>query len=275
MYSLETDKFRQLQARHRTQVIIEELYKQFEEIQNDRKSCGLRLYQRAKRFAFTQEVVETHEHVTLEDRYKALLASDPIHLALEAEEKRVEREAEKVMKSMPIYKQVFEPIAGIGPRIAMRMIASIPDISAFETREQFCAFCGVHALGPDGKKLRKGEIPPSARGGFPRKKRGVVCDWKPTLRQALFLFDDQLNRNPGSVWGAKRKAVKTAYREKHPVVVEEELEGGKKVKRYTDGHIQNMARWKTLNKFCRFLFSELKRLEQELSEDEGQLEKVA
>jgi hypothetical protein len=129
------------------------------------------------------------------------------------------------------------------------------------------------------------------------------------------LFDVQLTRNPGSVWGVKRASIKQAYREKHPVPVEEvigesvpkealevvigsmlsaEEEGqkhqilltkggaedgkkGKKVKRYTDGHIQNMARWKVLNKFCRFLFSELKKLEKELSEaeDSSEDEKVA
>ncbi len=125
--------------------------------------------------------------------------------------------------------------------------------------------------------MQKGETPPAARGGFPRRKRGVVCDWKPTLRQALFLFDDQLNRNPGSHWGARRKLIKAAYRVKHPEPVEEVLEGGRKVKRYTDGHIQNMARWKTLNKFSRWLFRELKKLEAELSGAEvgGERQKVA
>lgn len=269
MYEFSPQKFRQLLPRHRAQVEIEELYKLFEEVQNDRKSCGLRLFQRAKRFAFTQSHVETSEHTAVTERYKALLASDPVHLALETEEKRVEREALKIMESMPIYDRVMKPISGIGPRIALRLIASIPDISAFETDAQFCAFCGVHVLGKDGKKLKKGEYPSDERGGFPRHKRGVVCDWKPTLRQALFLFDDQLNRNPGSIWGAKRLMVKAGLRLKHPVPVEDVNEGGKKVKRYTDGHIQNMARWKTLNKFCRWLFKQLKNLERELRESEA------
>jgi hypothetical protein len=273
MYELNPSNFRQLQPRHRAQVEIEELYKLFEDVQGDRKSCGLRLYQRAKRFAFTQSHVETSEHVAVEDRYKTLLASDPVHLALETEEKRVEREALKIMESMPIYTRILEGVTGIGPRIALRFIASIPDISAFETEAQFCAFCGVHCLGKDGNKLKKGEVPPTDRGGFARRKRGVICDWKPTLRQALFLFDDQLNRNPKSYWGARRVEIKKGLREKHPVPVEEVVEGGRKVKRYTDGHIQNMARWKTLNKFCRWLFKQLKKLEREL--DESELDKVS
>jgi hypothetical protein len=274
MYESDPTQFRELLPRHRQQVEIEELYKLFEEVQGDRKSCGLRLYQRAKRFAFTRPEVETSEHVTLEEQYKKMLATDPIHLALEAEEKKIEREALKIMEDMPIYDRVLKPIAGIGPRIALRIIASVPDITAFETAAQFCAFCGVHALGKDGQKMKKGETPPVARGGFPRRKRGVVCDWKPTLRQALFLFDDQLNRNPGSYWGARRVAIKTAYREKHPVPVEMEGEGGKKVTRYTNGHLQNMARWKTLNRFCRYLFRELKKLEIELSKGQDTSSKV-
>jgi hypothetical protein len=266
MHKLNPEKFRELLPRHRAQVEVEELYKLFEEVQNDRKACGLRLFQRAKRFAFTGDGVETQEMVTVQERHKALLASDPVHLALEAEEKRIEREALKVMEGMPIYDRVLKPVAGIGPRIALRLIASIPDITAFETKEQFAAFCGVHALGTNGKKMQKGETPPASRGGFPRRKRGVVCDWKPALRQALFLFDDQLNRNPGSHWGARRVVIKQAYRVKHPEPVEELNEAGRKVKRYTDGHIQNMARWKTLNKFCRWLFRELKKLEAAASE---------
>lgn len=268
MYESDSSGFRHLQPRHRAQVEIEELHKLFVDVQNDRKSCGLRLYQRAKRQAFTQSHVETSEHVAVEDRYKSLLASDPVHLALLAEEGRVEKDALKIMQSMPIYNRVLKDISGIGPRIALRLIASIPDISAFETEAQFSAFCGVHCLGKDGKKLKKGEIPPQDRGGFARHKRGIVCDWKPTLRQALFLFDDQLNRNPGSHWGARRVEIKAGLRMKHPVPIEEVVEGGRKVKRYTDGHIQNMARWKTLNKFCRWLFRKLKNLERELSESE-------
>lgn len=276
MYASSPEKFSQLLPRHLAQVELEELYRLFENVQRDRKSCGLRLFQRAKRQAFTQGGVETSEQVTIQDRYAELLANDPVYLALQSEEKRVERDALKIMEGMPAYDQVLKPVHGIGPRIALRILASLPDITAFETEAQFCAFCGVHALGLDGAKLKKGEIPPTDRGGFPRKKRGTICDWKPALRQAMFLLDDQLNRNPGSDWGAKRKAVKEQLREKHPVPVEVEGENGKKVKRYTDGHIHNMARWKTLNKFCRWLFRELKELEEELgSAERGENVKVA
>lgn len=268
MYQASPEKFRKLAPRHRAQVEIEELYKLFVDVQDNRIACALRLYQHAKRFAFMHSSVETNEHVTLESRYKQLLASDPVHLALETEEIRIQKEALKIMKSMSMYTRILEPITGIGPRIALRLIASIPDIAAFETSAQFCAFCGVHALGKDDNKMKKGETPPTDRGGFPRRKRGVKCDWKPSLRQAFYLFDGQLNRNPDSGWGARRLQIKNVYREKHPLPVEEILEGGKKVMRYTDSHIQNMARWKTMNKFCRWFFKELKKLEDELDKSE-------
>jgi hypothetical protein len=269
MYASESTKFRQLLPRHLPQVEIEELYKLFADVQNNRKACGLRLYQRAKRLAYLQDGVETSNMVTVQERHKMLLASDPVHQALLSEEKRVELDALEIMEGMPAYYRILEPVKGVGPRIALRILSSLPDITAFETEAQFCAFCGVHALGNNGKKLQKGEIPPTDRGGFPRRKRGVTCDWKPTLRQAMFLLDDQFNRNPKSYWGERRASIKQKLREKHPVPVETQNEAGKTVKRYTDGHIQNMARWKTLNKFCRWLFRELKKLEADISATEG------
>jgi hypothetical protein len=276
MYASDSEKFRKLLPRHLAQVEIKEVYLRFADVQEDRKACGLRLYQRAKRDAYLQKGVETSAMVAIQERHKKLLASDPVHLALLTEEKGVEKEALKIMEGMLQYQRIYEPVKGIGPRIALRLISSLLDITAFETPAQFAAYCGTHVLGIDGKKLQKGDIPPTDRGVFPRKRRGVVCDWKPVLRQALYLLDDQFNRNPKSYWGQRRIAIKQAYREKHPVPVQMPNEKEELVWRYTDGHIQKMATWKTLNKFCRWLFKELKKLEAEVSEAErGGISKVA
>lgn len=276
MWVRDPDKFRELLPRHRDQVEVREAYITFEKVQNDRKSCGLRLKQRAKNRVYMGKDSGTEEMLALEERYKEILSSDKVHQALQLEEEIAVKDALKIMKGMPVYHRVLEPISGIGPRIALRLIASIPDITAFETEAQFAAYCGVHVLGLNGKKLQKGETPPAARGVFPRRRRGVDSDWKPVLRQALFLFDEQLVRNPGSHWGQKRADIKAKYRVKHPEPVEEEKDG-RKVKRYTNGHIHKMACWKTLNKFSKWLFRELKKLEAEPSGAEvgGERQKVA
>jgi hypothetical protein len=68
-------------------------------------------------------------------------------------------------------------------------------------------------------------------------------------------------------------------REKHPEIVEEEVEevsnGFKKKmikKRFTPGHIQKMALWRTRSKFVDHLFMEWTRIEEEAERERRQAE---
>ncbi len=107
-------------------------------------------------------------------------------------------------------------------------------------------YMGVHVL-PDGT--------------FPRRKRGVVANWHGDARQALYLAADQFNRRPDSVWGKELRAAKARLRVIHPEPIMVENGGGKKVKRYTDGHIHKMAIWRTLSRFVERLYVEWSALE--------------
>jgi hypothetical protein len=88
---------------------------------------------------------------------------------------------------------------------------------------------------------------------------GQISNWNPTIRQALWLFGDQLNRQAkmNTYWGNKLLENKAKYREKHPNIIENV--NGKL--RYNPAHIHRMAVWKTLRQFTRWLYREWTRLE--------------
>ncbi len=99
-----------------------------------------------------------------------------------------------------------------------------------KTAAKLKAFCGVHVL-EDGR--------------FARKRSGQVANWNPDARQGLYLLADQWSiYRPNSPWGVYLNQMKANLRQKHPAV--ETVEGKK---RYTDGHIFKMARWRTLTRF--------------------------
>ncbi len=155
--------------------------------------------------------------------------------------------------------QIFEPIRGIGPSVAGGIISSISDIRRFKTEAKLWSYCGLHALRPDFGKFQKGDTP---IGGIMARRRGGVgqiSNWNPTIRQALWLFGEQLNRQAkmNTYWGNKLLENKAKYREKYPNIIENV--NGKL--RYNPAHIHRLAVWKTLRQFTRWLHREWTRLE--------------
>ncbi|OGL96600.1 hypothetical protein A2318_02910 [Candidatus Uhrbacteria bacterium RIFOXYB2_FULL_45_11] len=109
------------------------------------------------------------------------------------------------------------------------------------SESKLVAFCGVHVM-QDGK--------------FPRRRTGQTSNWSPAARQALYLLAEQWVKRPDSFWGRKLKENKARLRIAHPEMIEVE---GKK--RYTDGHIHNMACWRTATQFVRKLANDWMKLE--------------
>ncbi len=127
------------------------------------------------------------------------------------------------------------------------------------------AFCGVHVLNVD----KNGQEVPRNRQ-FPRRREGSVANWHPEARQALYLLGDQFNRRPHTYWGGMLLRYKLVFRQRHPVVIEEEVNERRgsrtvtvKKKRYTNGHIHKMAVWRTLTKFVSHLSRVWTRIEEE------------
>lgn len=174
----------------------------------------------------------------IEKGFDALKASDPIAKALRSEEAERERELTKALEALPVYQQLFKPIEGVGPKIAARIIAAVIDIRRFETDAKLKAYMGVHVL---------------KDGTFARRRHGQIANWHGDARQALYLLAEQFNRRPDSYWGKYLRQMKANMRAKHPEPVVVENDKGKKVRRYSDGHIHKMALWRTVTRFVEWL----------------------
>jgi hypothetical protein len=205
-----------------------------------RIACEQRLYQLVIGQVFVQ--AGDCPEGDIKKAYDKLKTTDPGLQALIQHEETCEREMKAVLLEIPVYRKVFEPIKGVGPRIAARLISSIGDVRLFETAAKLKAFCGVHVM-PDGC--------------FVRRRAGQVANWHPDARQALYLLADQFNRRPDSEWGQKLREYKIKFRETHPNV---ETNGDGK-KKYTDGHIHKMALWRTVTKFTERLWKDWMALE--------------
>lgn len=209
----------------------------------------------------------------IEDAYELAKTNDAVLRALYAEEKLRDKDLVKAIEQVDVYTRLFEPIEGVGPAIAARLITAIGDIRQFATDAKLKKYCGVHVM-EDGR--------------FPRRRNGELANWKPDCRQALFLLGDQFNRRPNSVWGKKLREYKEKLRAAHPNPVlvvgkgedvrfyelvpdlyEQDKrsgvytiltdEGEVKVKgtlKYTPAHIHKMAVWRTLTKFVEWLWKE-------------------
>jgi hypothetical protein len=222
-----------------------------------RIGCEQRLFQRHIGDTFCSEEGHFPEG-SLIKAFQALKIKDEIHKALTAEEEKAEKALEKAVYALDVWKHVFEPIPGVGPMIAARLINSIVDIRRFEKASQLVKFLGVHVIlkDKDGKDVPKNRQ-------FPRRRSSEVASWHPDGRQALYLLSDQFNRQAkkGTRWGNYLIMAKLRLREKHPTVV---VEDGKK--RYTDAHIHKMAIWRTLTRFAEYLHREWWKLEKSVAQ---------
>lgn len=179
---------------------------------------------------------------SVEKTFEDEKANNIILKALAEEEGARWNDLKNAVEALEVYRKLFAPIKGVGPRIAAGIIAGIGDIRRFPTDARLKAFCGVHVL-PDGRMARR-------RGG-------EVANWNADVRQSLYLLGDQFNRRPDTVWGQLLREYKKRLRIVHPNPI---MENGKS--RYSDGHIHKMAVWKTLSKFVEWLWREWWKLEQ-------------
>lgn len=211
-----------------------------QQIQKDRIRCNNRVHGLAVGEIFCSQEGGYPEG-GFEQAEARLIANDNILLALQAGEKRVDRDLAKIAEGVEVYARLFQPIEGMAHGIAGRIIAGIGDIRQFKTDAKLKAYCGVHVL---------------SDGRFPRRRGGTVANWNGDVRQALFLFGDQCVKRPRSKWGIYLRQMKANLRAKHPEPV---IIDGKK--RYTDGHIHKMAIWRTLTRFVEWLHREWWKLE--------------
>lgn len=236
-----TELFYSTRPRDMDIIRLRELYVARIEVMKARIGCEQRLRQRFIGTVFCTPEGRFPEGA-IEKSFDAAKANDTVLGALLKEEAARELALKKAVEASEVWKLVFDDVEGMGWAIASRIIAAVVDIRRFQTKAQFKAFAGVHVL---------------SDGRFVRRRSGAVSNWHPELRQALYLFGDQMNRRPESVWGKKLLEYKAKFRAKHP----EPVKGENGKLKYTDGHIHKMALWRTITKFAEWVFKAWKRLE--------------
>ena len=227
-----------------------------------RIACEQKILQNTIGIVFCSEEGQ-YPQGTIEVLYEKAKTNDKILQGYIAEEADRDKKMLKILKGLGIYEHLFQPIEGVDPAIAARLIVAIGDIRRFATDAKLKAYLGVHVM--NGGKY--GERSPDKQ--FVRRRAGEVANWQSDGRQALYLLVDQFNRRPNSDWGKRLREIKAKLRAAHPDVMCKECgckwddcQMQKTHKRkYTDGHIQKMALWRTATKFTQWLWRAWTRLE--------------
>lgn len=242
---------------------VRERYRARMDAMKARIATEQRLRRRVIGMAFCSEDGEFPEG-TIEKAFDDAKANDAILNSQVREESRCERELENVLSSHWVWQEILAHVQGVGIKLAARIVASIPDILAFPTEAKFKAYCGVHVL--HGGKW--GDQPTELQ--FPRRRQGLVANWSGDVRQAAYLFQDQAQYRPDTKWGRVLRHYMQHFRTVHPIelmvpkvnprtgkpIMKKGTDEPVMVKRYTDGHIFKMARWRTGTKFFEWLYDE-------------------
>lgn len=240
------EEFYPVFVKDKDQILCRILYATRRDAMKDRIRCEQRLYRRVIGETFCS-AEGLYPQGGLEKLFDLRKANDGALKVLVAEEEEAIRKLEKeALPKIAMYTEVLSKIDGLGPLVGARLANAIQDIRRFPTEAKLMAYLGVH--------LRDGK--------FPRQRHGAQANWSGEGRQGFYLFSDQFSIwRPKSVWGQYFERMKAGFRTKHPQVELVDGANGKKVKKYTDGHIHKMARWRTMTRCCRRIFKDLWKLE--------------
>lgn len=103
----------------------------------------------------------------------SLKSGDEVLEVVTEREKEIAKMIEKRLKKLPIYTQVFEPIAGMGILTAARMIGSMSDIRRFSSDAHLKSYAGYSHF---------------ADGSRQRRRKGHVSNWHQVLKQGVWQF---------------------------------------------------------------------------------------
>lgn len=224
---------------------LREATKAWLEVMEARKKCEQRLMQRTKRSVYLSENGQYPE-LTVKGRFKKARANSELLSNIEREESERLSDLEDITQKLAVYREVLKPVQGISIRIAARIISGIQEIRRFATAPKLKAYCGVDVRNADFSRPESGQQPPAlGEGVFPRQKKGHVANWKKIARQGLYLFREQLPRQPDSEWGQLYRDLKHKFK------------GQDKHADWSDGRIDTKAKWRTVTYFVsRYLYPE-------------------
>ncbi len=264
LFEAKPEVFFQVFPRDRRHINVAEAFRARMDAMKDRIACQQRLYQRLIGSIFMSEDGKYPEGA-IEDIYDSRKANDELLNSLTEMERELENAFRRAVRRLDIWNELMRELEGFGERHAAGLVTAIVDIRRFMGENgpaRLAKFCGVH--------VRQGgeyeDVPPEE--SFPRKRRGKPFEWNPVARQSLYLLADQWNYRPNTRWGEKLRENKVKFREKHPEPIQIRVKDPdrpgktKLVWRYNDGHILNMARWRTMTQFIKWLYREWVEIEE-------------
>ena len=131
-------------------------------------------------------------------------------------------------------------------------------------RAKLKAYCGVHLQMEEHEpdETESGELVHR----FARRRAGHVSNWHPGARQALYLLGSLqfVRQGDRTYWGRMYREYIVKFRTTHPEVLCgkcgvpwekcSDPTSSSHTRRYSDGHIQRMAMWRTVTKFTEWLY---------------------
>ncbi len=263
--------FYPITRRDRETIALTEIYHQRQEVQRARIGCEQRMIQHLIGQIFMNPEGRYPER-SVELLYGERKANDVIYQALVKEEKAREKELAKAVALFDVFNVLFANMVGVGVMIATRIIVAVKDVRLFATKHKMKAYMGAHVM----QGGRFGDLPRGAQ--FPRRRAGMHANWHKDGRQALYLLADQFNKRPDSPWGQQLLKNKLHFRAVHPEAIEVEepvvrfVEGRPVVtektrlrKIWTDGHVLNSAKWRTITQFVEVLWTDWTELERRIA----------
>lgn len=130
---LSPGSFTLTEARDRDLILLREVWIRRVEAMKARIGCEQRLHQHFIGNVFCNPDGYYPEG-SVEVAFDALRSNDSIYQALCMEEETRAAELTKVVKRLEVFRELFEPIEGVGPMIAARIIVAIGDIRRFGDR---------------------------------------------------------------------------------------------------------------------------------------------
>lgn len=118
---------------------------------------------------------------------KTSLLDETVSAVLVAIEGPIETQIGHALEPLPVWQKVVSQIPQVGTITGARLITAIGDIRNFRSPAALKAYAGLHH---------------AADGSAVRRQRGVVANWNPGLKQACYLFAEQVvgYASQGELW---------------------------------------------------------------------------
>jgi len=193
------------------------------------------------RIAAQHRIRKAGEHGLSEASVELLM--DWVNERMEKQETELKAMVLKQINDEPLWKEWLEGVKGVGPCIAGGLMAWVGDCSRFDTISKLWAYCGMHVV--DGEA--------------PRRKRGERANWNGTLRTLCWKAGQSFVRvgeGYRDLYLQEKARLRLLHAEPIPfdpprlkkLKPGEEAPAGE-IMRFSDGHIDAMARRHTAKIF--------------------------